>query len=223
MVYAANECKDNIQLGGIVTEQCIDVGYFVDNYCDYYYDDGSGGSYDGQYLNHPSNSYYPKDPIYTDFPDSPYDPNYHNIPNNLNDPSYSDYSNYQDIITRIFEIFSYFPGYPYMNTCNFDEFGYIKNEPTNICLNNFKAVEHCGFGKNGAVDEGREACQAIWNMFKKYCGYFEQPCISDNCQNLISIGEMCAFGSNAPHPDIPADDACRENSQSFKMHCGYDY
>jgi len=220
MEYAAIECKNNMIHGEIVTEHCKDVIYFVENYCDFYYDYGSGGPYDGQYLNHPSIFYYPKDPFYTDFPDSPYDPNYHNIP--LNDPSYSDYPNFQNIITRIFATFSYFPGYHYMNTCNFDDFGYIKNEPTNICWNNFKAVEHCGFGKNGAVDKDREPCQGVWNMFKKFCGYFDQPCISDNCQNLISIGEMCAFGSYA-HPVIPADEACRENSKSFKMRCGYNY
>jgi len=218
MIDALYECKNNM----VLTEQCQAVIYFVENYCIYYYDDGFGGPFDGQYLNHPSNFFYPKDPIYTEFTDSLYDPNYHNIPNYLNDPSYSDYPNFQNIITRIFATFSYLPGYHNMNTCNFDYFGYIKNEPTKICRNTFKAMEHCGFGKIGAVNEFRETCQGIWNIFKKFCGYFDQPCISENCQNLISIGEMCTFGSYA-HPAIPADEACMENFKSFKMHCGYNY
>merc|ERR1719446_54571 len=111
------------------------------------------------------------------------------------------------------------------NTCNYDHFGDIKNMPTSTCRKTFKAVEHCGFGEDGAVEidiEDREPCQAIWNQFKKFCGYFEQPCISESCQYLISIGEMCAFGSYA-HPAVPDDEACEKISESFKMRCGYNY
>jgi len=242
MIDAVDECKNNMILGEIMTEQCMEVRWFVVKYCDYYYDDVFGGSYTGLNLNFPSNLYYPKDPNYNypDFPndlydpyypnninypyvqDYPSDPDYSNNPDYLNDPNQSKYPIFQNTITRQLATLSYFPGYYYKNTCNFDYSGYIKNIPTNICLNTFKAVEHCGFGKNGAVDKGTKPCQDIWNMFKKFCGYFDQPCISDNCQNLISIGEMCAFGSYA-HPAIPADEACRENSESFKMRCGYNY
>merc|ERR1712179_557890 len=55
------------------------------------------------------------------------------------------------------------------NTCNYNHFGDIKNKPTSICRKTFKAVEHCGFGEDGAleIDIGdREPCQAIWNQFK---------------------------------------------------------
>merc|ERR1712025_824514 len=64
-------------------------------------------------------------------------------------------------------------------TCSMDSTtGYLLINATSTCLNEFKGLEQCGFGKNGA-DMDKDHCQDIWNNFKTHCGYFEKPCISD--------------------------------------------
>jgi len=102
-------------------------------------------------------------------------------------------------------------------TCNIDPTtDYLLIKATSTCLLSFKVVEHCGFGKNG-VDMDQEHCQDIWTNFYTHCGYFEKPCISDLCHDLLNMAEKCAFGSYIHF----SDEACLGFAETFKSHCGY--
>jgi len=94
---------------------------------------------------------------------------------------------------------------------------YLLINATSTCLNEFKGLEQCGFGKNGA-DMDKDHCQDIWTNFKTHCGYFEKPCISDLCQDLVTMAEKCAFESYTHS----SDEACLVFAEKFKSHCGYD-
>merc|ERR1712025_773870 len=103
------------------------------------------------------------------------------------------------------------------STCSMDSTtGYLLINATSTCLNEFKGLEQCGFGKNGA-DMDKDHCQDIWNNFKTHCGYFEKPCISDLCQDLVTMAEKCAFESYTHS----SDEACLVFAEKFKSHCGY--
>merc|ERR1712025_1071386 len=102
------------------------------------------------------------------------------------------------------------------STCSMDSTtGYLLINATSTCLNEFKGLEQCGFGKNGA-DMDKDHCQDIWNNFKTHCGYFEKPCISDLCQDLVTMAEKCAFESYTHS----SDEACLVFAEKFKSHCG---